>query len=279
MPTTPKEDKRFLELLISRKTLTFDEALAVFANKNGKINREAVIAVLNGLWIEDTFTLLNQAGEEVSWMDGEPFDSPSEYTLRFNGIAGKENKFAGRFCDRIDPSGITEIAPGYVWATMKRQEPLRIVGECKTGYVGEETAALLAERIRTFTHQFAFHLVTGHYDRIAGLFSPRAAKGQTLETLLTRIRNLEKEFGPFDYFDHVEVVAVYNGDVADIESSAHMKLPKGIHRNEQRGQSRFQIISVCTPNGMFVHEYTVSLDIIEEDGFFRICDASAYSGY
>lgn len=278
MPFTPKEDKRFLELLISQRDVSLEDALKIFADRKGQIKRDAAETTLRFLQSPDLFSLVDAEGRSVYW--SKPvFDFPGNYRIRFNGIAGKENNLAGRFCDRIDPSGIEEIAPGYVWATMKRQEPLRIIGECKTGYVGEETAALLAERIRAFTHQFAFHLVTGHYDRIAGLFSSRAAKGQTLETLLTRIRNLEKEFGPFDYFDHVEVVAVYNGDVAGIHPSAHMKLPKGIHRNEQRGLSRFQIISVCTPNGMFVHEYTVSLYIIEEDGFFRICDASAYSGY
>ncbi|MFB1490337.1 MULTISPECIES: hypothetical protein [unclassified Thiocapsa] len=121
--------------------------------------------------------------------------------------------------------------------------------------------------------------MTGLHDRIHGVFSSRATKGQTLDTLLTRIANLEKQLGPFDYFDHVEVIAVYNGDVADVDASAHMRLPKGVHRDEQRGDARFQIISVRTPNGMFVNEYTVSLAIIEEEGFFRIVDASAFSGY
>lgn len=138
---------------------------------------------------------------------------------------------------------------------------------------------MLAERICAFAHQFTFHLVTGQHDRIRGLFSTRAAKGQTLDTLLTRIASLEKEFGPFDYFDHVEVIAVYNGDVDGVDASAHMKLPKGVHRNEQRGGARFQIISVRTPNGMAVNDYTVSLAVIEEDGFFRIVDAGAFSGY
>ncbi|WP_347259173.1 hypothetical protein [Methylocaldum sp.] len=278
MPFTPKEDKRFLELLISQRDVSLEDALKIFADRKGQIKRDAAETTLRFLQSPDLFSLVDAEGRSVYW--SKPvFDFPGNYRIRFNGIAGKENNLAGRFCDRIDPSGIEEIAPGYVWATMKRQEPLRIVGECTPGFIGEESAPLLAERIRAFTHQFAFHLVAGHHDRIAGLFSPRAAKGQTLETLLTRIGNLEKEFGPFDYFDHVEVVTVYNGDVSGVDASAHMKLPKGIHRNEQRGLSRFQIISVCTPNGMFVHEYTVSLYIIEEDGFFRICDASAYYGY
>jgi len=271
MPYTPKENKRFLELLIAERELSLPSVFAIFADRKGQINRRAAEAALLHLQTGELFTLLDTEGRETWWED-PVFERPDEFRLRFNGIDGIENLMAERFNDLIDAERITEIAPGYVWATMRRPEPLRIVGE-------QEGAAELAERIRAFTHQFAFDLVTGQHDRIRGLFSTRAAKGQTLETLLTRIANLEKEFGPFDYFDHVEVIAVYNGDVAGIDASAHMKLPKGVHRNEQRGDARFQIISVRTPNGMFINEYTVSLAIIEEDGLFRIVDASAYSGY
>jgi hypothetical protein len=271
MPTTPKESKQFLTLLMEKRTLTFQEAIAVFADKRGKVNRDNVTQVLSMLGIENTFSVLDQNGDEV-WIDDAMFDASEAYTLRFNGIDGFETNYARRFSDVIDGDKVCEIAPGCVWATMQRREPLRIVGD-------RQGAAELAERIRAFTHQFAFHLVAGRHEPIAGLFSTRAAKGQTLDTLLTRIANLEREFGPFDYFDHIEVVSVFNGDVAHLDASAHMKLPKGVHRNEQRGSSGFQIISVRTPNGMFVHEYTVSLSIIEEDGFFRICDARAYSGY
>jgi hypothetical protein len=271
MPATPKESKKFMMLLIEKKTLPFGEALSIFADKQGKFNRDNVAVVLNMLSAENCFSVLNKKGDEV-WIDNVIFDSPEDYTLRFNSIAGFETSVASGFSDWIDPNNVNEIAPNYVWATMQRREQLRIAGD-------QQDAPELAERIRAFTHQFAFHLVTGQHERIAGLFSTRAAKGQTLETLLTRIANLEKEFGPFDYFDHIEVISVFNGDVADVTASAHMKLPKGVHRNEQRGLSRFQIISVRTPNGMFIHEYTVSLSIIEEDGFLCVCDAKAYSGY
>lgn len=271
MPYTPKENQRFLELLVAERELPLPSVFAIFANRKGQIKRDAAEATLLGLQNGELFTLLNAEGHEVWWED-PVFESPENYKIQFNSFTGKENLKAEEFCDPIDAERITEIAPGYVWATMRRGEPLWIVGE-------QEGAAVLAERIRAFAHQFAFHLVTGQHDRIRGLFSSRAAKGQTLDTLLTRIANLEKEFGPFDYFDHVEVITVYNGDVAGVDASAHMRLPEGVHRNEQRGDARFQIISVRTPNGMFVNEYTVQLGVIEEEGFFRIFDASAFSGY
>jgi hypothetical protein len=258
MPTTPKESKRLLELLISKRNLPFDEVLQIFTDSKGKLNRMSVTTVLNGLWVGDTFRLFDQSGSERSWRDDAVFDSPAEFTLRFNAIEGMENSIAKNVCDVIDDTNINEIAPKYRWAGLKRQEQLRIVGD-------REDAELLAERIRAFTHQFAFHLVSGRHAELAGLFSDRAAQGQALEALLKRMKNLEKEFGPFDYFDGVKVISVFNGDCADVTASAHMKLPKGVDRNEQRGWSQFQIISVRTPNGLYVHEYSVALSIIDRD--------------
>lgn len=271
MPYTPKENKAFLDRLVAEREIPLSVVFAIFSGPKGRIRRDALEPTLLQLQLGELFALLDADDKEVWWED-PVFERPGDYRVRFNGIAGRESLIAREYCDRVDSERVTVIAPDYIWAEMRRPEPLRIVGE-------QNGASVLAERIRAFTHQFAFHLVTGQRDRIHGMFSTRAAKGQTLDTLLTRIANLEKEFGPFDYFDHVEVIAVYNGDIAAVDASAHMKLPKGVHRNEQRGDARFQIISVRTPNGMFINEYTVSLAIIEEDGLFRIVDASAYSGY
>lgn len=271
MPYTPKENQRFLDRLIAERELPLTEVIAIFADRKGRVRRDALEPTLLHLQTGELFALLDPQGQAVWWEDAV-FEHPEDYRVRFNGVVGRENLMAGRFCDQPDPQANTTIAPGYVWASVRRTEPLRIVGE-------PDGATLLAERIRAFTHQFAFHLVSGQHERIAALYSARAAKGQTLATLVTRIGNLEREFGRFDYFDHVEVIAVYNGDVSGVDASAHMRLPRGVQRNEQRGDARFQIISVRTPNGMFINEYTVQLAIIEEDGLFRIVDASAYAGY
>ncbi|GAA5168737.1 hypothetical protein GCM10025770_29170 [Viridibacterium curvum] len=275
MATSPKEIKQLLDQLIERKSLPFDEVLAIFAGKGGKLRQDAVRERLNFLCNENLFVLLDQAGSAVSWNEDAPFQSPAAFTLRFVGIAGREEVYARNFADILDARDVQAVVPGYVWAGLKRRSELRIVGE-------QATATLLAERLRAFTHQFAFHLVTRQHERIAPLFSPKAVKGQTLETLLTRISKLETEYGPFDYFDHVQVIQVLNGDtsmVKDSDGNVRMDLPKSIPREAIRGWSEFQIISVRTPHGMSVHEMTVALKIVEEGGFFRIADATAGSGY
>lgn len=272
MPYTPKENKRFLERLIAERSLPFEVVIAIFADARGRISRPNLEAVLTTLWVEETFRLVDREGREASWKQDTVYDSPADYTVEYVSIEGKENLLAERFEERIDEQDVDEIEPGYCWAGVKRREPLRIYGD-RAG------AMLLAERLRAFAHYFAFHLVAGKHERIEGLFSARAPHGRGFDALVKRIRNVEREYGPFEYFDHVEVVSVYVGDVGGIGGSAQMKLPEGVDRSEQRGEAKFQIISVWTPNGMFVHEYTVQLAIIEEEGFFRVLDASVFSGY
>lgn len=275
MATGPKEIKHLLDRLIERKHLRFDDVLAIFADKSGKVRQGAVQERLNWLSNDRMFVLLDQSGAEASWNEDAPFQSPAAYTLRFVGIAGREEVSARNFADIIDAQEIQETVPGYAWVGLKRRRELRIVGE-------QATATHLAERLRAFTHQFAFHLVTGQHERIATLFSPQAANGQTLETLLTRIRSLEAEYGAFDYFDHVQVIQVLNGDtsmVKDSDADVRMDIPKRIPRAAIRGWSEFEIISVRTPHGMPVHDMMVTLKIVEEEGFFRIADATVASGY
>ncbi len=271
MPNTPQEDRRFYKLLRERQSVGFDEVLAVFTDRKGKLNLARTREQLNFLWVEDVFTLLGPAGEVVSWNEEAPYREPARYRLRFDGFEGLERNRASQNTDTL--TEITEVLPGFVWAYPQRRRELRVLGD-------QAAAAVLAERLRAFTQQFAFHLVTGQHALIAGQFSSRAAKGQTLETLLTRIANLEKEYGPFDYFDRVMVTMVFSPPFAPVkEKQLREDFPREIPDTDLRGHSEFEIVSVRTPNGMRVHEMTVMLRIVEEAGFFRIADAACHAGY
>lgn len=272
MPTMPKDAKCFLELLAQRKELPFVEVLALFADKRGKTRRDAAAALLNHLWVEDLFVLLDHEGALVSWNDDGPWLQPEGHTLKLVGFGGKDANIARGFADRIDESDITVVTPGYVWAGLIRRDNLRIVGD-RSG------ATALAERLRAFTHVFALELVAGRHDSLAGRFSSRATKEQTLATMLQRLANIETDYGPFESFDHVSVVKVFCGDVSGVvESLAHMDLPKGVRREEQRGQTEFKILSALTPDGGMVYDYSVQLDVIEEDGRLRVIDARVVQG-
>lgn len=212
------------------------------------------------------------AQRRQAWKDDPPWHHPELHTLKLVGFTGKDANLASLRCDRIDASDISEVVPGYVWAGLIRRDNLRIVGDVAG-------ATRLAERLRAFTHLFALELVAGRHESLAGRFSARAAKGQNLSTMLQRIANIETEYGTFEAFDHVSVVKVFCGDVSGVvEPLAHMDLPKGVGRDEQRGQTEFTIASVMTPDGGMVYDYSIQLDVIEEDGRFRVIDARVVSG-
>lgn len=59
-----------------------------------------------------------------------------------------------------------------------------------------------------------------------------------------------------------------------------MTLPRGVDRAASRGESSFQLVSVHTPNGIAVHDYTVYLAILEEEGgVFKVSRIDMFSGY
>lgn len=140
---------------------------------------------------------------------------------------------------------------------------------------------ILAERVRAFTHYFAFNLVTRNAAKLEVLFSSKVRDTQSVEAIYAKIAKLENQHGvPYEHFDHVEVIAVYNGKHGDTKVSEQMTLPRGVDRAARRGESSFQLISVHTPNGVAVHDYTVYLAIIEEEGgVFKVSGTDMFSGY
>jgi len=97
--------------------------------------------------------------------------------------------------------------------------------------------------------------------------------------MLEKIARIEKEFGRFGHFDYVEVITVYNGEHADVDTDASIPVPRGMDRSVRRGQSRLSLVSVSTPNGVAIYDYLLDLFIVEEDGVFRLSGFNLSSGY
>jgi hypothetical protein len=244
----------------------------VFANKDSNLNPKTIVPTLRFLWNEFLFEVQNVAtGEEVR-IDEKLFEAPEDYAIQFLSFDGKENELSGEHAGTIDDSDIDELAAHYCWAGVKARNVLRIIGE-------RDDAMLLAERIRAFTHHFALNLVAGNDRVVDRAFSAKVSDKQSAAWMRTEIARLEVEYGKFEHFDHVKVIAVYNGEHRDTKVSEEMPLARGIDRSARRGQSSFNLISVHTPNAIAVHEYTVELYIIEEDDVFRISGLQIYSGY
>ena len=274
MPTTPKEENRFLSLLAEEKTLAFTDVLQVFVNKNGKYSESAVKEVLNFLWIEDLFSIVHRESGKESWIKEEMFQKPEDYLIRFNGFSGKDSNYSEDYAGEIDKTDIEKLARHYHWVGAKQREVIRIIGDLKGSMV-------MAERVRAFTHYFAFNLMTRNLEKLEAMFSSKIRDSQNAEAIYAKIDNLEKQHGvPYEYFDHVEIIAVYNGKHGNAKVSEQMTLPPGVDRAARRGESCFKLVSVHTPNGVAVHDYIIYLAIIEEeDGLFKVSKTDMFSGY
>ena len=274
MPTTPKEQNRFLDLLAREKTLAFEDVLQVFVNKNGKYTESAVKEVLNFLWIEDLFSIVHRESGKVIWIKDEMFQEPQDYLIRFDGFGGKDSALSSERAGEIDKTDIEKLARHYHWVGAKQREIIRIIGDLKGSMV-------MAERVRAFTHYFAFNLMTRNSEKLEAMFSSKIRDSQNAEAIYTKIGNLEKQHGvPYEYFDHVEIIAVYNGKHGNAKVSEQMTLPPGVDRAARRGESCFKLVSVHTPNGVAVHDYIIYLAIIEEeDGLFKVSKTDMFSGY
>lgn len=274
MPTTPKEQQRFLYLLAREKTLVFTDVLQVFVNKNGKYTESAVDQVLNFLWNEDLFSCIHRDSGNETWLDDEMYRAPDDYLIRFNGFSGKDNLYSQRHAGEIDKTHIDKMARHYHWVGTKHRDVVRVIGDLKGSMV-------MAERVRAFTHYFAFNLITRNSEKLEAMFSSKIRDSQNAEAIYAKIDKLEKQHGvPYEYFDHVELIAVYNGKHGNSKVSEQMTLPPGVDRSARRGESSFKLVSVHTPNGVAVHDYIVYLCIIEEeDGLFKVSKTDMFSGY
>lgn len=274
MPTTPREQQQFLDLLAQEKTLDFADVLQVFVNKNGKYTQSAVNEVLNFLWNEDLYSVVHRASGKETWLDDEMYRTPEDYQIRFNGFSGKDCLYSESYAGEVDKTDVEKLARHYHWVGAKQREVIRVIGDLKGSMI-------MAERVRAFTHYFAFNLITRNLEKLEAMFSSKVRDSQNAEAIYAKINNLENQHGvAYEYFDHVEVIAVYNGKHGDAKVSEQMPLPPGVDRSARRGESAFKLVSVHTPNGVAVHDYIIYLAIIEEeDGLFKVSKTDMFSGY
>ncbi len=254
--------------------MVFTDVLQVFVNKNGKYTESAVDQTLNFLWNEDIFSCIHRDSGKETWLEDEMYRAPDDYLIRFNGYSGKDNLYSERHAGEIDKTHIDKMARHYHWVGTKHRDVIRVIGDLKGSMV-------MAERVRAFTHYFAFNLVTRNAEKLEAMFSSKIRDTQNADAIYAKIDKLEKQHGlPYEYFDHVELIAVYNGKHGNARVSEQMTLPPGVDRSARRGESSFKLVSVHTPNGVAVHDYTIYLCIIEEeDGLFKVSKTDMFSGY
>ena len=248
--------------------------LDLFSNANGKINRSAIAQTLLFLSMEDLFYIRKKGEKDLyfSSSSDEFFDSPEDCFIEFNNFENSEINSSEGYEGEIIRRDLDKISDHNYWAGIKKNGFLKIIGE-------PENATNLAERIRAFTHYFAFNLVSRNLDKVEALFSKHIRSEYSVELLEEKLAKQESTYGTFDFFDHLEVVSVFSGKNLDANvSSVAMKLPKGVSKKDRRGESTFQLISVYTPNAITIHSYYIDLGVIEENGVFKVCYSRWYTG-
>ena len=262
---TPKQEKAFLVLLDERKRLSLEEVIQFFTKSSPKTNFEEVSEALNFLWIENLFSVREEGNEEEIWFSSEMETNPERYFIEFNNYLDKDAILSESHQGTMFEDKVEVIDAYYRWVSVEGPGVVKVIGEL-------EGASSLMERIRAFTNYFAFNLTTKNIPKIISLLSAHIKQNHTEDELWHSIKTVEGSYGNIEYYDHIEVVSVYNGDHSDDKVSGEMKLPKGVSRKSRLGEAAFQLVTAHTPNGVSIFTYTVYLAIVLENSELKVCD-------
>lgn len=260
---SPAKQKRFLECLLAERNMPFSRVIELLGEGKGKKMQAVVSEALNFLWPENLFSIRALDSDEEIWISDELFASPDNYCLEFNTLEGRDNSGASPYQASICSDDIHPRSEQHRWVGLKQREWLTIVGDM-------ENATLLAERVRAFTQYFAFCLTSRDYGKAEQFLSLAIRQQVPATALAAKMEQIDSEYGRVDFFDHVNVISVYSGNQAHITVNDQLKLPAGVRPEQRRGEASVKLISVYTPTGIAIHTNTLTLGVIEEEGFFRI---------
>jgi hypothetical protein len=255
---SPAKQKQFLEYFLAEKSMPFSRVIELLGEGKGKKMQAVVSEALNFLWTENLFLVKAYNSDEEIWISDELFAAPDNYYLEFNTIEGRDNSGASVYQASICSDDIHPRSEHHRWVGLKQREWLTIIGD-------SENATLLAEKVRAFTQHFAFCLTSRNYEKAAQFVSQRVQQDVSADALAAKM-----EYGRVDFFDHVNVISVYNGQQGHITVNDQLRLPPGVRREQRRGEASVKLISVYTPTGIAIHTNTLTLGVIEEEGFFKI---------
>ncbi len=257
-------EKKFFNRLFKEKEVSMVD----FMDEIGALHRRygtSYLDALIGLW--SIGGNLIQAREEKT---GEVYDqfskaieSPKDYCLIIQDVEAAEDKRAETSDWKAVPGSETVIDEGLVNYDVRAQKDVLVIGDLEKGM-------LMYERIRAFTQFIATRLFNRDFTCVQEYFHSSWTSKAGTAGLQERYMSLEEEHGGFELFDEVKVLSVYAGEGSDRKVFEEIKLPKGLKRAQRRGSSIFKLISRVTPNGMPLLHADVFMEIISEDGAFKI---------
>lgn len=260
--------RAFFEALLAQKKMPLTDALAFFVKKNGKPDiawaYQFMLQIHNG----DVLGVIDNNGVDFVFSE-QYLAQPDHYSLIIKDSAALDSRVIGGYLALADAAFPVEDIPPEHHCALQFFPLFRIVGES----AGAES---LAERVRAFTHFFAYQVSTRKLSIAASLFSSTISTRNTESALQDQLAELESVYGELSYFDRVTLHTIYHGKGRNKKLFREMALPKGVDRDARRGESEFYLVGMHTPSGAMIHAARVSLGIVEEGGLLKIAEINWY---
>ncbi|MGR8932059.1 MAG: hypothetical protein ACU836_15615 [Gammaproteobacteria bacterium] len=244
--------------------------MAYFSKSISNPDLKATAIGLRNLENWQILKLRNISNQEFEWFDEEMLRQPENYELVFNGYGQSEIEMSEVNKD-VFASDIHEITKHRFQVAVESKSLLAVDG-------GEHEADTLLERARAFTHQFAYFIITRDYESAVDTFSDYLRSETDESELKSQIEKVEKTYGDFELFDHVEVINLYNGPDGWKSALDTDWWPQATDKKARRAVAGFQLGSLVTPGGVILEGYSMSLSIIEENDSFKVHNYQLYSG-
>lgn len=265
MPYSPQSHQQLLDLLYRQRQLPLTDVIALFASNDGKPDLRETEYVINALRRGNSLSVREGEGAEFTGFNPRHLKAPEGVTLVLANPADLEADTGASFQREPMPADWDGDEPNERFVYWQDKIAMRLIGDV-------DEAPALAQRMLAFVQYFACHLVARRFDRVAELFSRALTSKFTAESLNQQLRQLEADWGALEHFTNVELQTLYCGTDAGTKLFTEMKLPKGIKREQRRGEASFQLAGLHTPSGVPLTTCNVYLAVVEEDGMLKVCD-------
>lgn len=245
-----------------KKIATLKEVIEYLYPNKKKINVSTLGWVSSMAMGDGTFSFKSKLSQRDVDLDEKCLESPSDYIFEFNHLAKYDAWQAATTQPELLFTEDSKISEQYYFADVKLSEDFGLCGS-------KEGANTLYERVRAFTNFFANLLAQKNYKLTNSLFTNKASAKYSVEYLESFIAKQEKQVDSIKFYDNVEICSIYNGEITDPDVDL-MSLPKGSKAEQRIGVSRFKLVFSHTPNGVTMFGQDIQIEILEEDGRFKV---------
>jgi hypothetical protein len=255
------EQKELVLALYDQGELAFQDAMdrCPITLKKGKSYFWSCLLSLG--WGSNIFFVALKSSGEYEGDEKKVFASPEEYALMMGSIIEGENECANVTDWRADPNNSIEIDKGLTGQGLIQHGLVHIIGDIEQG-------VRMREQLYFFGQRLGKQLLNSEFDRVcSSLFENRKLEK---DKFIADFRESSEVSGQYE-FSEVEVGSAYAITDGDQKVFDEMKTPKGVKREQRRGQITIRLASMFTPNGIPLWYDELQLDVISnEKGLLKV---------